>query len=138
MGLIDKLVNGEKLNITHVYLDTVGDPFKYEQKILRRFPKLKIKVSKKADSIYPCVSAASICAKVTRDSVLKNWKFLEDCKNTDFGSGYPGDPVTKKFLDDNLDSVFGFVKLVRFGWSTAANKLAKSGVSVEWYKKEAE
>ena len=71
-------------------MDTVGDPGKYEQKLLKRFPTLKIKVSKKADSLFPCVSAASICAKVTRDEVLKNWKFLEDCQNTNFGSGYPG------------------------------------------------
>jgi ribonuclease H2 subunit A len=99
MGLIDKLYNGEKLNITHVYLDTVGDPTKYEQKILKRFPKLNVKVSKKADSIYPCVSAASICAKVTRDTVLKNWKFLEDCTNTKFGSGYPGGKFFFRFLD---------------------------------------
>jgi hypothetical protein len=42
------------------------------------------------------------------------------------------DPVTKKFLDDNLDPVFGFVKLVRFSWGTAKNKLIKSSVSVEW------
>lgn len=92
MCLIDKLYNERKLNITHVYLDTVGDPGKYEIKLLKRFPKLKIKVSKKADSIYPCVSAASICAKVTRDSLLKNWKFSEECPVPQYGSGYPGGP----------------------------------------------
>ena len=31
----------------------------------------------KADDIYPVVSAASICAKVTRDQVLNNWHFKE-------------------------------------------------------------
>jgi ribonuclease H2 subunit A len=51
----------------------VGDPTKYEMKLMKKFPKLKIKVSKKADSLFPCVSAASICAKVTRDMLLKNW-----------------------------------------------------------------
>lgn len=73
-----------------MYLDTVGDPHKYEMKLMARFPKLKIKVSKKADSLFPCVSAASICAKVTRDTVLKNWKFAENIGAYDFGSGYPG------------------------------------------------
>lgn len=132
ISLIDVLYNQENLNITHVYLDTVGDPHKYELKLSKRFPKLKIKVAKKADSLYPCVSAASICAKVTRDSLLKNWIFTENCTNKEYGSGYPGDPLTKKFLDFNLDSVFGFVKLVRFSWSTAGLKVKKSCVAVKW------
>lgn len=132
MELIDTLYNGRQLNITHVFLDTVGDPGKYEAKLSKRFPKLKIKVSKKADSIYPCVSAASICAKVTRDSALKDWKFKENLVVKDYGSGYPGDPLTKKFLDANINNVFGFVKLVRFSWSTAAVKVKKMCVQVKW------
>ena len=43
--------------------------------------------------------------------------------------------MTKKFLDDNLDPIFGFTKLIRFAWSTASNKLAKSCVTVEWSDK---
>ncbi|CAF0709619.1 unnamed protein product [Brachionus calyciflorus] len=107
MSLIDTLYNQEGLKITHVYLDT-------------------------ADSIYPCVSAASICAKVTRDTLLKNWNFTENCNLKEYGSGYPGDPMTKKFLDASLNNVFGFVKLVRFSWSTAALKIKKSCVAVKW------
>ena len=57
------------------------------------FPHIKIKVSKKADSLFPVVSAASICAKVIRDLALKNWIFPENIKmneETGWGSGYPG------------------------------------------------
>lgn len=34
-----------------------------------------------------------------------------------FGSGYPGDGVTKAWLATHVDPVFGFPSLVRFSWS---------------------
>ena len=80
-------------------------------------------MAKKADSLYPCVSAASICAKVARDQVgpspaplpkaLKAWTFPEDpAIQGPWGSGYPGDPVTKKFLQV---AGGGWCKVVVFG-----------------------
>ncbi|KAL0830561.1 hypothetical protein ABMA28_002716 [Loxostege sticticalis] len=109
------------VNITEVYVDTVGPPEKYQAKLSEIFPKYKITVAKKADSIYPIVSAASIVAKVTRDHALKVWQFPEglEMNHTEFGSGYPGDPLTKKFIREQIDNVFGYPLLVRFSWSTA-------------------
>lgn len=80
------------VNIAEVYVDTVGPPEKYEAKLSLIFPDYKITVAKKADSTYPVVSAASICAKVSRDHALKVWTFPEGLPLThkDFGSGYPG------------------------------------------------
>ena len=56
------------------------------------------------------------------------WNFQE------WGSGYPGDPVTKKFLRDNLDPVFGYPTIVRFSWSTAEKLLNEKGVKVMFEK----
>ncbi|BFZ56091.1 hypothetical protein PYCC9005_003133 [Savitreella phatthalungensis] len=58
------------VQVTHVYVDTVGPPESYEARLSREFPTLVWKVAKKADALYPCVSAASVVAKVTRDYAL--------------------------------------------------------------------
>jgi ribonuclease H2 subunit A len=69
----------------------VGSAEKYQAKLSLLFPDIDITVAKKADSLYPVVSAASICAKVTRDALLHSWKFLENVDvDRNFGSGYPG------------------------------------------------
>ena len=45
-------------------MDTVGDADKYRLKLSENFRGIKFVVSKKADSLYPVVSGASIVAKV--------------------------------------------------------------------------
>lgn len=128
-------------NITHVYLDTVGPPETYQQKLINRFMgySTKFTVSKKADAIYPIVSAASICAKVTRDDILNNWIWIEnhlkdkndqhqedididiELSNDEcwLGNGYPGHEKTKQFMQNYCDTIFGFPSIVRFSWQTA-------------------
>lgn len=64
-------------NLTQVFVDTVGPPVPYKEKLQALFPTLQFTVCSKADSIYPIVSAASIAAKVTRDKVMEEWCFLE-------------------------------------------------------------
>jgi ribonuclease H2 subunit A len=89
IAMIKEIIS-RKVNLKKIYIDTVGDPDKYREKLEKIFIGIDIVVCKKADSIYPVVSAASICAKVTRDNLLLNWTFSEDFKfNRDFGSGYP-------------------------------------------------
>lgn len=51
-----------------------------------------------ADKNYPIVAAASIIAKVTRDEEIKK---LKKKYNINFGSGYPSDENTMKFLKEN-------------------------------------
>ncbi|XP_047335593.1 ribonuclease H2 subunit A-like [Impatiens glandulifera] len=106
--------------LTEVYVDTVGDPEKYRVRLIERFTFIKFIVPKKADSLYPVVSGASIVAKFTRDRALRNWKLDEtaDNMNRNFGEVQPLDPATKTWLGDHKHPVFGFPKLVRFIWVT--------------------
>ncbi|KAI3632791.1 hypothetical protein MIR68_008866 [Amoeboaphelidium protococcarum] len=122
-------------NITELYVDTVGSPQKYTELLRKTFPSIdKICVESKADAKYAIVSAASICAKVTRDAQLKQWKFRENSFTSvgEMGCGYPSDPITKQWLRDNFDPVFGFPSLIRFSWATCYNYINDNGVAVFW------
>jgi len=79
------------VRVEEVYVDTVGDPWWYEKKLNEVFNSgrgggggmsgrgfaIKFTVSKKADSLFKVVSAASIAAKVVRDRALPQWIFQE-------------------------------------------------------------
>ncbi|XP_047435208.1 ribonuclease H2 subunit A isoform X2 [Mugil cephalus] len=86
------------VQLKEVYVDTVGPAEKYEEKLSQRFPGINVTVRPKADSLFPIVSAASICAKVTRDRVVKGWNFAEELGDvdTDYGSGYPNGTMTRR------------------------------------------
>eukprot|EP01100_Stratorugosa_tubuloviscum_P005330 TRINITY_DN2395_c0_g3_i1.p1 TRINITY_DN2395_c0_g3~~TRINITY_DN2395_c0_g3_i1.p1 ORF type:complete len:260 (-),score=82.89 TRINITY_DN2395_c0_g3_i1:8-787(-) len=134
-GLIEKLVKQKKINLSHVYVDTVGPPKKYQDWLKKKFPTIDFTVSKKADSLFPIVSAASICAKVTRDRALSNFNFRERNLqiSRQFGSGYPGDPATKEWLRKHIDLVFGFPSIIRFSWKTCDNILNKTAIQIKWF-----
>ncbi|KAK2998906.1 hypothetical protein RJ639_023175 [Escallonia herrerae] len=131
-GLVRRVLDMGVL-LTEVYVDTVGDAEKYRIKLCERFPAVKFVVAKKADSLYPVVSGASIAAKVTRDRALKDWVLEENAENMhrNFGSGYPGDPETKDWLKHHKHSIFGFPTLVRFSWGTCTPYF-KDIVQVVW------
>lgn len=81
--------------IRTVYVDTVGDPEFYKSRLVNALGDdfAEFIIEKKADATYKTVSAASIVAKVTRDTIVSNWKWESPgiSFDTDFGSGYPGD-----------------------------------------------
>ncbi|KAB8228703.1 ribonuclease H-like domain-containing protein [Aspergillus alliaceus] len=142
--LIRGIVEERKVDIREVFIDTIGNPATYQQKLERIFPSLKITVAKKADSLYPCVSAASVAAKVTRDIALELCQedVLEaqrsdthsQATNTNrWGSGYPSDSKCVSWLRRNMDPIFGWGNECRFSWGTAKEVLEmKSGVKVDW------
>lgn len=131
--LISKVIE-QGYNLAEVYLDTVGDPQKYAEKIMKIFSNLKVTVAKKADSLYPVVSAASICAKVVRDDNLENWQFKELGVefSRDWGCGYPSDPKTKNWMERHFNHVFGFPSLVRFSWLTCRRFIEANGIKLLW------
>ena len=127
------------VNVSEVYVDTVGNPASYQQKLERIFPSLKITVAKKADSLYPCVSAASIVAKVTRDSALDvhyDGILVSDQDGESvqgWGSGYPSDSKCVTWLQKNMHPIFGWGNECRFSWGTAKDMLElKGGTMVDW------
>eukprot|EP01117_Protostelium_nocturnum_P016837 TRINITY_DN6744_c0_g1_i1.p1 TRINITY_DN6744_c0_g1~~TRINITY_DN6744_c0_g1_i1.p1 ORF type:complete len:324 (-),score=89.02 TRINITY_DN6744_c0_g1_i1:19-894(-) len=121
------------INVTEVYVDAVGPPAKYQAALKKIFPAIQITVANKADSLYPVVSAASICAKVIRDSRLKHWRFQEKVEiSRRFNSGYPSDPMVKQWMKDSLDPIFGFPSFVRFSWKNCESLLDKSAAEVNW------
>ena len=70
--------------VKRIICDAVGPEFvhkrilnEYIRNHLNPADNTEIICCSKADDIYPVVSAASICAKVTRDTILHEWVFKE-------------------------------------------------------------
>ena len=124
-----KLIIAQGVNVTEIYVDTVGPPISYQAKLKKHFPTIDITVAKKADSIYPIVSTASVVAKVTRDLNIRHYNtHLPILQNHKLGSGYPSDPNTSYWLNHNVDPVFGWCfGFIRFSWQTAKDALVKNG-----------
>lgn len=118
------------VKVSEIYVDTVGPPQLYQAKLQKLFPDIEVTVAKKADAIYPIVLAASIVAKVTRDF---NLTYYVNTLNLGLiGLGYPGDPLTKTFIRQDIDPVFGWpLGLLRFSWGTA-KELLKEYVLVNY------
>ena len=136
------------INIKEIYIDTIGTPSVYQKKLERIFPTAQVTVAKKADSLYPCVSAASVCAKVTRDAALEVcYDFYRagstsayetgapvDGWGSGWGSGYPSDAKCTTWLKRSMDPLFGWGAECRFSWGTAKDLLeAKTAsVRIDW------
>ncbi|KAK6887183.1 Ribonuclease H2 subunit A [Candida tropicalis] len=130
-----KQVLKKGVKISKIFVDTVGPPATYQAKLKGIFPDIEITVAKKADSIYPIVSAASVVAKVTRDKNIAYYNnHLDILKGHKLGSGYPSDPNTKTWLNSNVDSIFGWCfGFARFSWATAKDALINNGAATVVY-----
>lgn len=112
----------EKLHPDVCYVDSADvNQERFGMDILSKLSfKPKIISKHKADDIYPVVGAASIIAKTTRDeNVRKIAQELEKKLNLPLGSGYPADPITKKFLKTWIKTYGELPPHTRRSWETA-------------------
>jgi ribonuclease HII len=91
------------------------------QKLLKNPKNISLSCEHKADLHHPIVSAASIIAKEKREDEIYKLKLK---LKTDFGSGYPADPKTKEFIEENFDNP-KYNSIIRFSWNTV-KKLIKA------------
>ncbi|MCJ1307346.1 hypothetical protein MMC25_000992 [Agyrium rufum] len=135
-------VLAKKIRVKEIYVDTIGKASIYQSKLEKIFPTAKVTVAEKADSLYPCVSAASVCAKVTRDAAVEtSYKSYLDIAEESissaegWGSGYPSDARCKTWMRQNMDPYFGWGTECRFSWGTAKDMLearGAGGIKVDW------
>ena len=122
MERMAQIIDSFSVKKPKVFIDAVeANTLKFKGKVLSRLKNkdLDIVAENHADENYPSVSAASILSKVTRDSEIK--KLHEEYGF--FGSGYPSDERTIKFLE-NLDRE-EYDKIVRLKWATSRNILER-------------
>lgn len=123
-GLIQSLLD-QGIRISKAYVDTLGKAEKYEATLAGKFPGIGFTVRSKADALYPIVGAASIVAKVLRDTILRSKWGIE-------ASGYPGDPATIDWMRSNVDAFWGFPNAVRFSWSSCVTMMDQLCHKVQW------
>ena len=106
----------EKLRPDIAYVDSSDTrPERFKNNILDNLSfKPRIVSEHKADATYPVVSAASIMAKVQRDSRIQE---LEQ-EYGKLGSGYAHDPLTIRFLREYYTDHGDFPPIVRRSWKT--------------------
>jgi ribonuclease HII len=109
----------EKLKPHLVYVDASDTrPERFKNNILENLSfKPKVVSEHHADEKYPSVSAASILAKVRRDSRIEELRI----EYGDIGSGYAHDPITVRFLSEYYLMNQDFPPIVRRSWKTLRN-----------------
>ncbi len=109
----------EKLKPHLVYVDASDTrPERFKNNILENLSfKPKVISEHHADEKYPSVSAASILAKVRRDSRIEELRK----EYGEIGSGYAHDPITVRFLSEYYLMNQDFPPIVRRSWKTLRN-----------------
>ncbi len=101
----------------HVVIDALGAPLSLPLRLVRLAQASgyagPIHCAPKADRDHPIVGAASVFAKTTRDALLAALD-----PHQVMGSGYPSDPVTRRWLSNMIASGTPWPSFVRTRWGT--------------------
>lgn len=110
-----EIINELKPNIIYIDAADVNEErFGKSIKNLLNYNPKEIISKHKADDLFPIVSAGSIIAKDKRDTIIKEIHK----KYGNFGSGYPSDIRTTKFLRDYVIKYKKPPKIARKSWDT--------------------
>lgn len=115
----------EKLHPETAYVDAADvDEIEFKRSVRRelRFD-VEIVSQHNADELFPVVSAASILAKVRRDSEMRR---IEGAIGRTIGSGYTSDADTIAFLEAWIREHGSLPPHTRASWDTARRLLAVS------------
>ncbi len=127
LNYLEAITMGElikNLNPDIAYVDASDtDPDRFSSDIKSTLNKdLKIVSVHHADRLFPIVSAASIIAKCERDAEVA----MIAAENGFFGSGYPSDPRTRKYLEDWLSKHGDMPDFSRKSWKTWRKIISKT------------
>jgi ribonuclease HII len=109
-----------ELRPDHVVIDALGHPSTLRataERLLSALPgdlRPEITIEPKADRNHAVVGAASVFAKTLRDELLA----AHAAEHGELGSGYPGDPKTKAWLQGWSRSRRPWPAFVRTKWAT--------------------
>ena len=100
-----------------IYVDSFDVNEERLSKLLSGMTGKEVICRHRADSQFYSVSAASIVAKVIRESEMD----IIRKKYGNIGSGYPSDPTTIKFLENSIQNGIDITDIVRTHWKTYLN-----------------
>ncbi len=111
-----------KVNPALAYIDACDiNPARFAERVasLLNNNAIMLSAAHKADRRNVVVGAASIIAKVTRDDYIKKLKG----KHGDFGSGYPSDTKTMRFIAYTINKGMR-LECIRYSWKPVKRMLA--------------
>lgn len=123
---------GHQVPVATIYMDMLGPVSTAEaivKQAMRHSASLRqVVVETKADAKYQVVGAASILAKVIRDHFIQNLNtqhILYRTKDSEMGSGYPSDAITRAWLRSKYLPVIGMPLIIRSSWLPVINLLGE-------------